>query len=555
MTLLRHLVTFPQPNMRLKVFALMLTTVFAVPAMPQGKVPLKAQPSAAAARAANLIQRSELEADLSFLASPDLGGRNAGSSEDHIAADFIASEFMRLGLKPMGDSGTYFQNMDILTASLDREHTSLTINIAGEKHSYAQLMVPRQSIHDMNICGDVVFAGYGIDAPEYHYSDYAGIDVNGKVVVILSGEPQLYDANSKWMGALDTYHAFYWQKVEEARKQGAAAVIIVTDSGPSRTKPIPASLPRAPAGPNYALAGQMWDIPVFNLRGEIANQLLAPVQKNVADLKAAIDSTLQPNSFAVPTASACATKAYTNVQHHPGRNVVALLEGSDPVLKAQTILVTAHHDHMGTVNGHIYYGADDNGSGVTGVLEIARAFVRGHIHPKRSVLFVAFDGEERIFLGSYYYITHPAVALANTVAMLNMDMIGRDEEDSNWPVPADGNANMVNVLGTRYNPSMRQVFARANQVEKLKLDYKMDTVDPDSLWSRSDHFWFAALHIPQVEFQTGLHHDYHTENDTWQRINYPKLTKIIRLVFLSVADIAASKQAIPFNAAGAPPGP
>ena len=119
--------------------------------------------------------------------------------------------------------------------------------------------------------------------------------------------------------------------------------------------------------------------------------------------------------------------------------------------------------------------------------------------------------------------------------MLNMDMIGRNEKDTNWPTPADENVNMVNILGTRYNPGLRGIIDGENAHEDLKLDYKMDVVDPDSLWSRSDHFWFAARHIPQVEFQTGLHPDYHTDNDTWQRINYPKLTKIIRLAFLTVS--------------------
>jgi Zn-dependent M28 family amino/carboxypeptidase len=165
---------------------------------------------------------------------------------------------------------------------------------------------------------------------------------------------------------------------------------------------------------------------------------------------------------------------------------------------------------------------------------------------------MAYDGEERIFLGSYFYVTHPLVPLNQTVATLNLDMIGRDEDDANWPTPADRNVNMVNVLGTRYNPALRKIIDRENKAEELKLDYKMDRVDPDSLWSRSDHFWFATLHIPQVEFQTGLHPDYHTENDTWQRINYPKLTKIVRLVFRSVADLANSNETVPFIPAGAP---
>ena len=249
------------------------------------------------------------------------------------------------------------------------------------------------------------------------------------------------------------------------------------------------------------------------------------------------------------------TKAFTNAQVHPGRNVVAFLEGSDPALKSQTVLVTAHHDHMGVSNGHIYNGADDNASGVAGLLETARAFVHGNLHPKRSVLFVSYDGEERIFLGSYFYMTHPIVPLNQTVANVNMDMIGRNENDANWPVPLDSNVNMVNVLGTRYNPGLRKVIDHQNQKIGLKLDYKMDSVDPDSLWSRSDHFWFATLHIPQVEFQTGLHPDYHTDHDTWDRINYPKLTKIVRLVFLSVNELANAAERLTFLTAGGPDHP
>ena len=126
-----------------------------------------------------------------------------------------------------------------------------------------------------------------------------------------------------------------------------------------------------------------------------------------------------------------------------------------------------------------------------------------------------------------------------------------DENNPNWPTPADGNVNMVNVLGTRYNPALSQIIARANRSQGLVLDHKMDTVDPDSLWSRSDHFWMATLHIPQVEFQTGLHPDYHTDNDTWQRINYDKLTRIARLVFLSVEDLANSGEKVAFLPAGA----
>jgi hypothetical protein len=445
--------------------------------------------------------------------------------------------------------------MDIVTGELDREHTALSAIISGVDHPYEltrDFQAVRQSLRPGKACAPLVFAGYGIDAPEYDYNDFANIDVKGKIAIVFIREPQANDAASKFMGTLDTYHAFTWHKLEELRKRGAAGILLVQDRVPRPVKAIPPSSPRPAATTSYALAGEMWDIPAFLIKREIADQLLAPSGKSADAVQAAIDQSGHQASFEIPQSSACLTKAFTAVETRKGRNVVAMLEGSDPKLKAQTIILTAHHDHMGETGGHIYHGADDNASGVAGVLGIARALVKGNVRPKRSILFISYDAEERIFLGSYFYVTHPVLPLSQTVATINLDMIGRDEDDANWPTPADHNKNMVNVLGTRYNPSLRHVIDRNNGAEALKLDYKMDAVDPDSLWSRSDHFWFATLHIPQVEFQTGLHPDYHTDHDTWDRINYPKTTRIVRLVFRSIAELANSGETIPFLAAGAP---
>lgn len=500
-------------------------------------------------RAADLITPDDLKAGVFFLASRDLLGRNAGSNEDHIAADYIAAEFMRLGLKPVGDDGTYFQNMEFKTGDVDMEHTTLSAEVNGIEHTYHRdqdFNWVRQSLRTVSAAGEVVFAGYGIDAPEYGYNDFAGIDLQGKVVLVLNREPQANDPQSKFAGTWDTYHAFNWQKLEEVRKRGAAVLLLVRDRVPRAVKVTQASSPRASGGPSFALAGQMWDIPTLSVSRDVADQLLAPGGKTCDQLQSTIDSTLEPASLEVRGSTVSMSKSVRDLQSRQGRNVVAMLDGSDPNLRSETLLITAHHDHMGEANGHIYNGADDNASGVVGLLEIAKAFVRGKVHPKRSVLFIAYDGEERIFLGSYYYAAHPIVPLKQTVAQLNLDMIGRNENDANWPVPADGNVNMVNVLGTRYNPGLRKAIDDENRHVGLKLDYKMDRVDPDSLWSRSDHFWFAALHIPQVEFQTGLHPDYHTDHDTWDRINYPKMTKIVRLVFLAADQVANSSERLVF---------
>lgn len=506
--------------------------------------------------APDLIRTSDLRSDIFFLASPDLAGRQAGSVGDYVATDYIAAEFMRLGLKPVGDNGTYFQNLQLVYGSLEPSTTTLTGKIDGAAHYFKlnqDFRFVRSSLRPTTGCGSIAFAGYGIDAPEYGYNDFAGLNLKGKIAIVLPREPQANDPNSKFMGAWDTWHAFNWEKIEAIRKAGAVGMLVVQGAGPAREiKQTPASSPRASGGPMIALAGEMWDLPVFTIRREAADRFLSPGGKTVEALQQEIDRTLQPHSFDVPESSACMSKSFINLETRPGRNVAGLLEGSDPQLKAQTIILTAHHDHMGQTNGHTYYGADDNASGTAAVIRVAQAFVEGHVRPKRSILFMVYDGEERIFLGSYYYMTHPLVPLSGAIANINLDMIGRDENDANWPVPPGGNANMVNVLGTRYNPALSEVIDKANRTQHLTLDHKMDSVDPDSLWSRSDHFWMATLHIPQVEFQTGLHPDYHTDNDAWQRINYDKLTRIARLVFLSIADLAGSNEKIPFVPAGAP---
>lgn len=507
----------------------------------------------AVAAATSTIRADSLKGDIYFFASEPLRGRATGTRGDHIAIAYIASRFMRMGLKPMGDDGTYFQNLTVLWGKVDPTHTALTASIKGVKHEFVlgkEFRWAHQSLHDQTGCGEVVFAGYGIDAPEYQYSDFRNFDVRGKVAIVLAGEPPTSGPKAKFMGEWPTWHAFVREKIEVLRERGAAGILIVSNPGRHRTLPIPPSSPRAPGIPLMALKGQMWSTPTFYITRTVADQLLAPSGKTIDALESKIDTLLQPESFVLPQDSACLTRAYTDVTSHPAQNVVALLPGSDAALRAQTVLVTAHHDHMGVEDGHTYYGADDDGSGVAAVLEVAHAFVTSGIRPKRSILFMTFDGEERLWLGSYYYMHHPVVPLADTIADINVDMIGRNEDDPNWPVPPDRNVDMVNVLGTRYNPALSRAIADQNHATGLVLDHKMDRVSPDVLWARADQFWFATRGVPQVEFQTGLHPDYHTDNDTWYRINYPKLTRITRLIFLTVDDLTRSDIKIPFVAAG-----
>jgi len=218
------------------------------------------------------------------------------------------------------------------------------------------------------------------------------------------------------------------------------------------------------------------------------------------------------------------------------RNVVGVIELSDAKLKDEYVLVTGHYDHVGQKPPLIFHGADDNATATAAVIAIAEAFKTRP--PKRSVMFLVFEAEEDFLQGAFHYVDHPIVPLERTVAVLNMDMIGRDEESATWKVKAAESRDSVNLVGTLYSRDLRDTIERQNRKIGLRLDYKTDTDDREGWFSRSDHYPFAIKGVPMVLFNTGENPDYHTANDTWDRINYPKMEKIVRLVYLTARELA-----------------
>ncbi len=508
---------------------------------------------ASAQQAVDLIRADEARARIFFLAADEMAGRGTASQEARIAANYVASEFMRLGLKPIGDNDTYFQTFDLVKAQLDTEKTTLKARIDGLEKTYQIghdfFFWCCQSGSPSEVSGPLAFLGYGVNAPEYGYNDFADLSLNGKVAMVLNHEPQEFDPHSRFKGNWNTVHAYNWLKMERVRKSGAAGLLIVDERKPHRLPRIPSAPTDTEAGvwPQIAVAGRRWDLPVFRISWEVADELLAGTGQTIEDLQKAIDHSFKPHSFEVPGVKVKMIKALKDRRVSQGRNVLGLLEGADTNRKNEFVLITAHYDHVGAVGGRIYRGADDNASGTIGVLEIARAYVRGRVRPKRSLLFLVFDAEERGLLGSFYYLDHPVVPLEKTVSDLNMDMIGRDEESATWHTTAEQNQNSVNVVGTLYNPEIRYIIENCNKTIGLKLDFKTDAVDPEEWFMRSDHFPFATKSIPIVLFNTGENPDYHTENDKWERIDYPKLEKILRLVFLTSVAIADSDRRIDFT--------
>ena len=494
------------------------------------------------------LRADALKGHVYFLASDEMAGRDSLSPEGRIAAQYIAGFFHRAGLKPVGDNGTYFQNFPMVSAALDRTATVLRARFGSDTQRQEREFVfgpdftlGRQGGVDVRVNAPLVFAGYGISAPEFEYDDFKGVDVAGKVVMVLTHEPQETDPASRFKGRFHTVHAYNWWKPEVIRQRGAAAILMVQESVVHRP------VPRVPSGPTngqvrtdrpgHALTSPFWDLPMFTITRRVADELLAPSGKTIDQLQGEIDKAGTPRSMPVPGVSIELRRAIASRQVIQTRNVIGVVEGTDPKLKDEYVIVTGHYDHVGQKDQFIFHGADDNASATAAVIAMAEAFA-ANPRPKRSLVFLVFEAEEDGLLGAFHYINKPIVPLDKTVAVLNMDMIGRDEDSPTWNTRAADNTNSVNIVGTLYNPDLRRVVETENQKIGLKLDYKTDADDREGWFSRSDHYPFAVKGVPIVFFNTGEHPDYHTAQDTWDRINYPKMEKITRLVYQSARNIA-----------------
>jgi hypothetical protein len=477
-----------------------------------------------------------------------MAGRDSLSPEGRIAAEYIAGFFRRAQLVPVGDEGTFFQNFPMVEAQLDRANVRLRAGIASgagtSERDYAlgpDFSLPRQGGVNFEAKAPLVFAGYGISAPEYDYDDFAGIDVAGKIVVVLTHEPQESDPESRFLGRFHTVHAYNWWKPEVIRQRGAVGIVMVDERAPHRPR-------REPSGPTngqvrrdrpgHALTSPFWDLPLFNVTRRVADELLSPTGKTIDELQATIDRTGQPASMAVEGVTVDMKRPISSRRVVQTRNVVGVLPGSDPALAKEYVLITGHYDHVGREGEFIFRGADDNASATAAVIAIAEAFRANPTPPRRSLMFLVFEAEEDGLLGAFHYVAHPIAPLESTVAVLNMDMIGRDEESATWDTKAADNRNSVNIVGTLYSPDIRRVIEAENRNIGLTLDYKTDGDDREGWFSRSDHYPFAVHGVPVGFFNTGEHPDYHTANDTWERINYSKMEKIVRLVYASARNLA-----------------
>jgi Zn-dependent M28 family amino/carboxypeptidase len=305
---------------------------------------------------------------------------------------------------------------------------------------------------------------------------------------------------------------------------------------------VPGGRERAASPAAQVLADSERHIPVFTVSDAVAAELLSVTGKKPRALQAAIDATLKPASQSLPGVSAEMEVEVAESRRAATANVVGMLEGSDPKLRAEAVVFGGHYDHLGMRGGQVLPGADDDASGTAAVIELARVFASGTERPRRTLVFVAFGAEEAGLLGSYYYALRPARPLERTRAVFSLDMIGRDEKPSPQTAGlidiAEDSSNEVNFIGLKASPSLRAVLEQANREVGLRLNGKWDDDAALNILFRSDHFPFLLQGVPAVWVFNGFTPDYHQPADTIDKLNFPKMEKIVRLVYLAGGALA-----------------
>jgi len=503
------------------------------------------------------ITKEDLRADLFFFAGDSMRGRLTDTEENRAAGDFIRSRFERMGLKPAAPDTSYFQSYNLITATLG-DQNALEVAIgdgATRRLREGQEFYPHRYSASGHVAGPVAFVGFGISAPPLSYDDYNG-EVKGKIVLVLDHEPGERDPNSPFDGVVTSEWSTTWRKAIAAQDKGALAVLFVADV---HNHPAAANFEatartywpeKPPRIQSYTLA--TWvdriRIPVAQISPALASSIVAGTGKTFEDLSKSAETI---RGFAPVGLAGVRIDLHTAVDRHivPDHNVVALLEGGDSRLKNEWVLVSAHYDHNGADGAQIFNGADDNGSGVVALIEIAEAYAlaaKGGQRPKRSVLFAAWNSEERGLLGAWAYTEQPLAPLASIVAVLNMDMIGRNEEIPIGGGPrfngletqtAESNSNALNLMAFSRVPEITAAVEKANAGIGLELKKRYDN-NSSQLMRRSDQWPFLQRGVPAMGFITGLHPDYHTVYDRPEKINYVKMEKIARLVHQVSWDLA-----------------
>ncbi|MFZ9388598.1 MAG: M28 family peptidase [Chitinophagaceae bacterium] len=473
----------------------------------------------AAQKAASSITAEDMKKHLYIIASKEMEGRDTPSPGLEKAADYIEAHFKSLGLLP-GNKGSYRQYYPLYRDSL----IGATLNVNGTPFELNKDYQPQAN----NFAGDMrfsemVFAGYGIVDGDLR-NDYKDLKVAGRLVMILDGVPADYKPSQQGRNSPVSVFA----KMNAAMNQGAAAVLIVYSNFPRRA---------GTATSNWSMTGGYRSTQppfTFSISPTIAAKIMGADGEDL--FNKAKTGVLKTGTYSAQIDLGYAkTTLTTNVS-----NVLGVLEGTDK--KDEFVVLTAHYDHVGKRNDTtIYYGADDDGSGTTGILELAEAFAKAKAAgngPRRSILFMTVSGEEKGLWGSRYYSENPVYPLDKTSVDLNIDMIGRIGTEY---LKDKDSANYIYIIGDdKLSSDLAPITEQVNNTYmKMKLDRKYnDPNDPNRFYFRSDHYNFAEKGVPIIFYFNGTHADYHRPTDTPDKINYPLMAQRGQLVFYTAWEMA-----------------
>jgi aminopeptidase YwaD len=449
--------------------------------------------------------------DIKALTAPAMEGRGAGSKGLTRAEHLIAKRYKSLGLEPAG-THSYLQPFSLITGAQLKGKNTLAVLSKDHKTELKakQDFVPYSFSATGTARGAMVFAGYGVTADEVHYDDYAGLDVKGKIVVVLRYEPTSYGGTTPGAEHGMTQHAQLVTKAINARNHGAKALVLVNGKLGDGEEDLLTRFGSVSGPENVGVL-------CVQVKNSVADGWMKSAGKSLGELQEQINASSKPASLALPeslhaelTVSVRTTRATVN-------NVLAYLPGKTD----EYVIIGAHYDHLGRGNfdslapsqiGQIHPGADDNASGTAGVLELARLLAPKKGQLRRGILFMSFAGEELGLLGSAEWVKEPTRPLDKAVAMLNMDMIGRIKDEK------------VYIGGVGTGSTLKAVVEQAAENSGFKIEYS-----PGG-YSSSDHTSFVAKKIPVLFFFSGLHSDYHKPSDTWEKIDAVAATRLLGVV-------------------------
>jgi len=477
-------------------------------------------------RAVESITAEELKVHLDVLASDEIRGRNTPSQELKIASRYIATLAESYGLKPLMPDGSFFQEIPLEVNAIDQTQTRMRLMIGNRMYNFSfpdDFGIYGRSVQDMKIAGRVLFVGFGLSSPDSGWDDLEDLDLKGKVVVLL--DPDLPENHR--LHTPENRRLLY-RRSRVIGSRGAAAVLIVVSN--KREKNFEDNAYFFDETPRCRLAEDLKTISTSasqrsylqaEIRHAMAADILGISTSELGEMFSALREGKQVSGKNLPGHT---IDISMSIQKRKGTtfNVVAWLEGTDEQLKQEYVLFGSHHDHIGAREGKVFNGADDNGSGTVAMLELAQALQIAR--PKRSIIFVWHTAEEKGLWGSRYFVEHSPVPVEKMSAELNMDMICRNDSDQLYIIGS-------NKLSSELDAIINAVNAKHI---RMNLDYKYeDPQHPDNFFFRSDQYPYIQYGVPAVWYFSGTTEDYHQETDTVDRVDFAKMVKVTRFVYLT----------------------